>query len=790
MSNPKPKLIDLGSARRLSLGLGLLILVLLALGGIVADLWLLRHLQTSLQAQAADPAALLRFVETNLPHTGAWVIAFKATALALAVLAALGLARLFQTQIGQLAESRERNRAIVDNMVDGAIHIDGDGRLVALNAAAERMFGQSSKDVRGRSLSILLAPEHRQQLETKIRLAAKRAGVEPPLNVALEVQGQRRNGTGFPLYLAISEVVMGSYPVFTGVARDLTETKRQMQELAETRDKAMAADRAKSQFLAVMSHEIRTPMNGVMGMLDLLRDGNLTQQQLEFIDTAEKSSNVLLGIINDILDLSKIEAGKLDLQALDFDLGTTIEEVAALVASNARGKEVEVVSFVESNVPKRVRGDPYRLRQVLTNLMGNAVKFTKQGEVVVQARLEASSEGDSLVRVQVRDTGIGIAPEVVKKLFQPFTQADASTTRRFGGTGLGLVISKRLVEMMGGEIGVDSEVGKGSTFWFTVQLAAAQSDAEDVDADLAGTRVLIVDDNATNRMILEKYLDQWGAKAVSCDGAPQALNALQEAAEAGQRFQLAILDMQMPEMDGIELAQLIKGDSQLAETPLLMLSSMGYPGEEARRAGIVISLLKPVRQALLHEAVTKALGVSHASRQQAAKRSTKPTRQFRARVLVAEDNPVNEKVVRMMIERLGAEIQVVANGQLAVETLNQDRDIDLVLMDVHMPVLNGLEATRQIREHEREHDLSPIPIVAMTASALTRDREDCKAAGMNDFISKPVKRQDLDTALAQWLPRNRQLAPEGESQSEPESEPESEQDASDAAGAPLANREQ
>ncbi len=776
MPNPKLKLIDLGSARRQSLWAAGTVVLLLALGSIIADLWLMQHLHAGFLERAADPAALLGFVETRLAQTGAWVLAVKTAAMVLAVLVAIGFVRVFQTHISELAESRERNRAIVDNMVDGAIHIDGDGRLVALNAAAEHVFGQSSKEVRGQPVSILLAPEHRQQVETKIRLAASRAGVEPPLNVALEVQGQRRNGTGFPLYLAISEVVMGNYPVFTGVARDLTETKRQMQELAETRDKAMAADRAKSQFLAVMSHEIRTPMNGVMGMLDLLRDGNLTQQQLEFIDTAEKSSNVLLGIINDILDLSKIEAGKLDLQALDFNLDTTIEEVAALVASNARGKDVEVVSFVESDVPRRVRGDPYRLRQVLTNLMGNAVKFTKQGEVLVQACLDKASEDESIIRVQVRDTGIGIAPEVAKKLFQPFTQADASTTRRFGGTGLGLVISKRLVEMMGGEIGVDSVADKGSTFWFTVRLAAAQSSAEEVDADLAGTRVLIVDDNATNRVILEKYLGQWGAEATSTDGAPAALKALHQAVDTNRRFQLAILDMQMPEMDGIELAQLIKGDSRLAETPLLMLSSMGYPGEEARRAGIAISLLKPVRQALLHEAVMKALGISHA-RQDQAKQPKEQVRQFQARVLVAEDNPVNEKVVRKMIERLGAEIQVVVNGQLAVETLAKDRDIDLVFMDVHMPVLSGLEATRQIREHERTHDLSPIPIIAMTASALTRDREDCKAAGMNDFMSKPVKRQDLDTALAQWLPRNRQRPPE------------STQTAIDSAEGELADRE-
>jgi PAS domain S-box-containing protein len=764
MPNAQPTLLDLTSTLRQSIGVGLIVVLLLAATCVLVDVWLIGHVQDQVRTHAGNATALADFAEQGLPQTNAWVLGAKAGALLLAIVIAVTFARSFREQIGQLAESRERNRAIVDNMVDGAIHIDGNGRLVALNAAAERIFGQSSKQIRGQSFSILLAPEHRQQIETKIRLAAARTDPEPPLNAALEVHGLRRNGSSFPLYLAISEVVMGNYPVFTAIARDLTETKRQMQELAETRDKAMAADRAKSEFLAVMSHEIRTPMNGVMGMLDLLRDGNLTEQQLEFIDTAEKSSNVLLGIINDILDLSKIESGKFDLQELDFNLGTTIEEVAALVASNARDKALEVVTFVESDVPRRVRGDPYRLRQVLNNLMGNAVKFTKEGEVVVEARLTAANDDWVELRVQVRDTGIGIAPDIAKTLFQPFTQADASTTRRFGGTGLGLVISKRLIEMMGGQIGFNSRAGEGSTFWFTVRLrlAHAQTSTEEIDADLVGVRVLVVDDNKTNRMILEKYLIRWGAEATSTDGASAAIRALHAAAEQGAPFQLAILDMQMPDIDGVELAQLIKGDVAIANTALLMLSSMGYPGEDARRAGIIISLLKPVRQALLHEAVVKGLGLSKRNPAPASQQRPQLTRQFNARILVAEDNPVNEKVVRVMIERLGAEIVVVGNGQLAVQHLSQDRRIDLVLMDVHMPILNGLEATRQIREYEKEHDLSPIPIIAMTASALTRDRENCKAAGMNDFMSKPVKRQDLDQALAQWLPRNRQHKPDPE----------------------------
>jgi len=790
----KNKAMEMGVPGRPLIGAGAIIIALVAAAGILADVWLVDHLRATIQearqetvqngareqrgplprepsappdetspqgqqrTTTADAVAMAAAVERSLAQAGGWLIAGKAVALIVAVLAAIALMRIVRRQVDQLSESRERNRAVVDNMVDGAIHIDGDGCLVALNRAAERMFDRSSQAVRGQPLSLLLTPDYRQQLETKIRLAAGRGEAEPPLNLALEVQGQRSNGTHFPLYLAISEVAMGRYPVFTAIARDLTETQRQIQELAETRDKAMAADRAKSQFLAVMSHEIRTPMNGVMGMLDLLRDGNLSEQQLEFIDTAEKSSNVLLGIINDILDLSKIEAGKVELQSVDFNIATTIEEVAALVASNARGKDLEVVCFVEGNMPKQVRGDPYRLRQVLTNLMGNAVKFTEQGEVVVHAELE-SAAGDGLqVKVFVRDTGIGIPLDVTGKLFQPFSQADASTTRRFGGTGLGLVISKRLVELMGGEIGVESTPGEGSTFWFTVRLVPAQSRAEEIPPDLLGTRVLIVDDNATNRMILERYLGYWGAEPSSRDSAPAALDALHQAADRGEPFQLAILDMQMPDLDGIELAQLIKGDATLAQTPLLMLSSMGYPGEEARRAGIIISLLKPVRQALLHEAVLKALGLQTQSTARSQHPFT-PTRQFNARVLVAEDNPVNETVERLMMSRLGVETVVAADGRQAVEMASKDRAIDLILMDIHMPVVSGIEAARQIREHEKDNDLSPIPIIGMTASALASDREACKTVGMNDFLSKPLRRQALDHVLAQWLPRDRQKRP-------------------------------
>ena len=576
-----------------------------------------------------------------------------------------------------------------------------------------------------------------------------------PLGKALEVTGKRRNGEEFPLYLAISEVHTGGYTAYTAIARDLSETHRQMAELAEARDQAMAADLAKSQFLATMSHEIRTPMNGILGMLDLIRDGSLSQQQRGFLETAEKSSNMLLGIINDILDLSKIEAGKLDLQEIGFDLRSSVEEVTALVATNAVDKEIEVASFVEPNVPEQVSGDPYRIRQILLNLMSNAIKFTQRGEVVVHVSAQVSNgpDGDDgvIVRVQVRDTGIGIDAKVAKNLFQPFTQADASTTRRFGGTGLGLVIAKRLVTLMGGEIGVDSRPNQGSTFWFTVRLAKSENPIQQTRRDLRGVKMLIVDDNATNRLILENYLGNWGAETESVDGGANALRALLRALNADKPFALAILDMQMPEMDGIELAQRIKGNHALAGTRLMMLSSLGYPGADARHAGIGVSLMKPVRQSMLHDAVIKVMGMAQPIALIPATRRAEPQLRFRAKVLVAEDNAINQKVTSLMLDRYGIEVDVVMNGQLAVEATENEQDYHLIFMDVHMPIMDGNEATRLIRAREAQADRKPLPIVAMTASAAAKDRLACMEAGMDGFISKPLQREQLEAALLRWL---------------------------------------
>ena len=662
-----------------------------------------------------------------------------------------------QRRLHRLAESRARNRAIVDNMIDGAIHIDHTGNLVALNAAAEHIFGRRSGELRGRPMTTLLAGPHRDEFTARIR--SHGAGSGESLGEAREVTGVRRDGTQFPLYLAISGVNVGDHPVYTAVVRDLTETRARMQELAQARDDALAADRAKSQFLAVMSHEIRTPMNGLLGMLELLRDSQLSPQQQELIDTAEQSGNLLLNLINDILDLSKIEAGKLDVQDIDFDLRGTVEEITAMVASSARDKDLEMASFIEPDVPARVRGDPYRVRQVLMNLMGNAAKFTPSGEVVIHVAVAERHDDEVTLRVRIRDTGIGIDSEILPNLFRPFAQADSSTTRRYGGTGLGLVISKRLVELMGGEIGVESEPGQGSTFWFTLRLVRSRDEPANHSEDLNGVRVLIVDDNATNRLILERYLANWGAFTESTTDGRGALTALRRALTAEQPFELAILDLQMPEMDGLELAERISGDPALADTRLMMLSSMGHPGAGARRAGIAVSLLKPVRQSLLRDAVAKVLGHTPEGAgigtPEPEPSPPPPQPKVKARVLVAEDNPVNQTVAMAMLRRLGIEADLVDNGQEAITALASDNHYDLVLMDVQMPVLGGLEATRLIRagEDQKANGGAPaIPIIAMTAAASNSDRAVCLAAGMNDFVAKPFERAQLAAVMRQWLP--------------------------------------
>ena len=659
-----------------------------------------------------------------------------------------------------LREAEEKYRSIFENAIEGIFQSTQEGSYMSVNPALAEIFGYASPDEMVRSVThigrqLYVDPCRRQQF----------AAVMAEKGAVRDFESEMRRKDGSTIWVserarAVRDID-GKLLYYEGTIEDVTARRDAEGTIRQARDAALESVRLKSEFLANMSHEIRTPMNGIIGMVGLLLDMQLSPKQRDFAQTISTSAESLLTIINDILDFSKIEAGMLTFEEIDFDLATVVEGAVELLATRAAPKNVELAALIPSNVPFALRGDPGRLRQVLTNLVGNAVKFTAAGEVVVRAELLEDTDREAALRFRVTDTGIGIPPDVQGTLFQAFVQADGSTTRKYGGTGLGLAICKQLVQQMGGEIGVESEPGRGSTFWFTARLAkqAGKGSARARRPELEHKRVLIVDDNATSRQILHHLTSAWGMADQQAATAIEAITLLGRAASRGQPFDAVLVDAEMPGMNGFDLARTIKSDPRLQAPKLVMLTSLDRrdDSELLREAGVDAHLHKPVKQKVLCDCLSGVLTDGHGSREVMAglvvldkKKPSAPGSSDapKLRILIAEDNVVNQKVALHQLQKLGYLADVVDNGREALNALEMSH-YDLVFMDCQMPELDGYAATRELRQWERAERKTWV--VAMTANSLEGDRDKCLAAGMDDYVSKPVKMENLQAAIDRFL---------------------------------------
>lgn len=704
--------------------------------------------------------------EVDLRHAVS-ISALGLSAITLITLVMLGLVfvlsivdRRFSLQTLEIRSGALRYRQIVETAFDAFVGFDASLVVEHWNPRAEQIFGWTRSEAEGRPLSdFILLDRKANELEKSLRQQLGQIE-DAEMQARLEVVAQHRDGRQFAAEMALSSVQTGAKKLFAAFVHDVTERKLVEQEREAAKVAAEAASRAKGEFLANMSHEIRTPLNGVIGMTELALQTELTREQRDYLDTVRISAESLLIVINDILDFSKIEAGKVELESVDFDLRDCFETVLRTLALRADEKGLELLCDVQSDIPERFRGDSNRLRQILVNLLGNAIKFTHTGEVALKVTCSGPESGQYTLQCEVSDTGIGIAPEQLENVFQSFSQGDTSTTRKYGGTGLGLTISRRLVEMMGGRIWVESELGRGSSFRFTVSLEPPVAPAHSgrfstlpLSGVLEGTRVLVVDDNRTNRRILEGLLASWGMNPEAASDGESALAALQAARENGQVFQLILTDMHMPNMDGFELIECIRKVNSSSAPTIVMLTSGGHRGDAARceQLGVAAYLLKPIRQAELREAIARVLGATaeNQHRRRIARKTGQRREAVSLTVLLAEDNEVNQKLAKRLLEMRGHRVAVVKNGLEALEAI-RSKPYDLILMDIHMPEMDGLEATRLLRLEESETGRHQ-HIVAMTALVMKGDRERCLAAGMDGYLPKPIRSQELDQVLKECV---------------------------------------
>ncbi|MBI3715199.1 MAG: response regulator [Betaproteobacteria bacterium] len=663
--------------------------------------------------------------------------------------------------LASLSESESKNRllaTIVEQSSEAIWTMDRAGIVTSWNAGAAVMFGYAAEEAVGQPLTMSQASAAEAEERTRRLVAGER--------FSYDTKAITKRGEMLDIQVAVAPLIDEANECIgtIGVARDVTKNKRGEETLRVAHAAAESASQAKSSFLARMSHEIRTPMNGVLGMTELLLDTDLTSVQRKYAKIVQTSGENLLAIINDVLDFSKIEAGKLELEQIDMDVRTVVEDVIGLLAERAESKGLELACDLPADLPTRVKGDPLRLAQILTNLAGNAVKFTQRGGVVISVSALGEAGSHITLQFDVTDTGPGVPEDAQIKIFDEFSQADGSTTRQFGGSGLGLAISRQLVEMMGGTIHVRSAVGAGSTFWFTClfekRTQVSGDDYRKVSGILAGKRALIVDSADIGRGILHSQVDSWGMNTRIVESAPQALTSLTQATAAGMPFDLAIIDLSASGADSIALTRSIRANRAIAGTRLVMLSPVGNHAlvKEAQLAGIDACLVKPIRQSELYESLVNLFSdAAHHHAQALSRKDIAPAiASGRASsLLLVEDNIINRGVAIAMLRKIKGigHVVVAANGREALDKLS-GRAFDLVLMDCHMPEMDGFEATKAIRQREEATPGVRLPIVALTANAMAQDRQDCLDAGMDDHLSKPFSRAQLEDMLDRWLPES------------------------------------